>query len=86
MTLDQAHYGLSENDIFIYIVGRGRRPLLLATCYHRWPSPPSEVPPKIPFPFYVFYIYTARYSLHRDETRDDLVAGVGLDIVGKKHM
>jgi hypothetical protein len=58
--------------------------LLLAARYHRWPSPPCEVPPKILFPFYVYYIYAARYSLYRDETHDDLVAGVGLDIAGGK--
>ena len=69
---------------FIYTVARGRRPLLLATRYHRWPSPPSEAPPKILFPFYVYYIYAARCSLYRDETHDDLVAGIGLDIAGEK--
>ena len=49
------------------------------------PTLASEVPSTTLFPFYVYYIYAARYSLYRDEIHDDLVACVGMDIAEKKN-
>jgi hypothetical protein len=40
MMLDQALFGLSEKDIFIYIVARDRRPLLLVARYGTIVDPP----------------------------------------------
>ena len=85
MTLDQALFGISI-FIFFYTVARGRRPLLLASRYHRWPSPTSEVPLKSSSrSMFTIFMRLDIYSLYRDEAHDDLVAGVGLDIAEEKY-
>jgi hypothetical protein len=83
-------FGFSENVLFfLHCCPRvvARSPAVAARSSLQsltLPTLASEVPPTILFPFYVYYIYAARYSLYRDEIHDDLVACVGMDIAGKK--